>query len=91
MSKRPDRIHPYVPEMQEQLRQGRISRREFLRVATLLGVSIPAANFLAACGAPPPAAAPTAAPAAAAAEAPATRPASRGSSTRTSSARSTST
>lgn len=67
MPKRPDRIHPYVPEMQEQLRQGRVSRREFLRVATLLGVSIPMANFLAACGAP--AAAPTAAPAAPAATA----------------------
>ncbi len=78
MSKRPDRIHPYVPEMQEQLRQGRISRREFLRVATLLGVSIPAANFLAACGAPPPAAAPTAAPAAAATEAPAAAAVKRG-------------
>lgn len=66
MSKRPDRIHPYVPEMQEQLRQGRVSRREFLRVATLLGVSVPMANFLAACGAAPPTAAPTTAPAAAA-------------------------
>lgn len=64
MSRRPDRIHPYVPEMQEQLRQGRISRREFLRVATLLGVSVPMANILAACGAPAPAAAPTSAPAA---------------------------
>jgi len=65
MSERRDRVHPYVPEMQEQLRQGRVSRREFLRVATLLGVSLPVANLLAACGAAPPAAAPTAAPAAA--------------------------
>lgn len=71
MSRRPDRIHPYVPEMQEQLRQGRISRREFLRVATLLGVSVPMANFLAACGAATPPAAPTAAPAAEATAAPA--------------------
>ena len=65
MSERRDRVHPYVPEMQEQLRQGRVSRREFLRVATLLGVSLPVANLLAACGAAPPAAAPSAAPAAA--------------------------
>jgi peptide/nickel transport system substrate-binding protein len=52
MSQRRGRIHPYVPELQEQLRQGRISRREFLRAATLLGVSLPAAKILAACGAP---------------------------------------
>ncbi|MBX0328897.1 ABC transporter substrate-binding protein [Oscillochloris sp. ZM17-4] len=71
MSERRDRVHPAVPEAQEQLRQGRISRREFLRVATLLGVSAPAAYVLAACGTPT-ATAPTAAPAAAAAtEAPA--------------------
>jgi peptide/nickel transport system substrate-binding protein len=63
MARRPDRIHPAVPEAQEQLRQGRISRREFLRVATLLGVSVPAAYALAACGTAP-TAAPTAAPAA---------------------------
>jgi peptide/nickel transport system substrate-binding protein len=75
MARRPDRIHPAVPEAQEQLRQGRISRREFLRVATLLGVSVPAAYALAACGTAPAAAPPagqaTAAPAAAATTAPA--------------------
>ncbi len=78
MSKRSDRVHPAVPDFQEQLRQGRISRREFLRMVTLLGVSAPAAYIMAACGgapvqpgtqaataAPAPAAA-TAAPAAAA-------------------------
>src|SRR5205085_18018 len=81
MSKRPDRVHPAVPDFQEQLRQGRISRREFLRTVTLLGVSAPAAYVMAACGgapvqpgtqaatAAPAAAAPTAAPAAAAATA----------------------
>jgi peptide/nickel transport system substrate-binding protein len=57
--------------MQEQLRQGRISRREFLRVVTLLGVSASSAYVMAACGGAPQqpgsAAAPTAAPAAAAA------------------------
>jgi peptide/nickel transport system substrate-binding protein len=36
--------------MQDQLQQGRISRREFLRVATLLGVSASTASLLAACG-----------------------------------------
>jgi peptide/nickel transport system substrate-binding protein len=84
MSKRPDRVHPAVPDLEEQLRQGRISRREFLRVVTLLGVSAPAAYIMAACGgapvqpgtqaataAPAPAAEATAAPAAAATAAPA--------------------
>jgi peptide/nickel transport system substrate-binding protein len=52
--------HPYVPELQEQLRQGKISRREFLRYATLLGVSVGGATVLAACGQP--AAAPTPVP-----------------------------
>jgi peptide/nickel transport system substrate-binding protein len=64
MSQRRPRVHPYVPELQEQLRQGRISRREFLRGATLLGLSLPMANFLAACGASPTAPAATTAPAA---------------------------
>ncbi|MGH2521697.1 MAG: ABC transporter substrate-binding protein [Anaerolineales bacterium] len=59
MSTKPDRIHPYVPEAQEMLRQGRMSRREFLRLATLLGVSASTAYALAACA---PAATPTTAP-----------------------------
>ncbi len=58
-------LHPWVPELQDQLRQGKISRREFLRYATLLGVSVSGATVLAACGAQP-TPAPTAAPAAAA-------------------------
>ncbi|TQV79335.1 ABC transporter substrate-binding protein [Denitrobaculum tricleocarpae] len=37
------RLHPYVPELCEQLRQGAVGRREFLRTATLLGVSATAA------------------------------------------------
>jgi peptide/nickel transport system substrate-binding protein len=53
-------VHPYIPELQESLRKGEISRREFLRYATLLGLSVGAASALAACG---PAATPTAAPA----------------------------
>jgi peptide/nickel transport system substrate-binding protein len=46
------KIHPYIPEAYEQLRQGRVSRREFLRVATLLGMSAGVATVAAACGAP---------------------------------------
>jgi peptide/nickel transport system substrate-binding protein len=63
----PGRIHPAVLEGQFQLQQGRISRREFLRLATLLGLGLPAANVLAACGTPatsaPATAGPTAVPA----------------------------
>ena len=58
-------LHPWVPELQDQLRQGQISRREFLRYATLLGVSLGGATVLAACAQPTPAPAavpPTAAP-----------------------------
>jgi peptide/nickel transport system substrate-binding protein len=52
--------HPYIPELKEQYQQGRISRREFLRNATLLGMTFASATaFLAACGTTP---APTAAP-----------------------------
>ena len=46
-------LHPWVPELQDQLRKGQISRREFLRYATLLGVSLGGATALAACGAQP--------------------------------------
>ncbi len=43
-------VHPYIPELQELYRQGRCTRREFLRTATLLGMSLAAANaFLAGC------------------------------------------
>ena len=35
--------HPYIPKLKEQLSEGRISRREFLRTATLLGMSATAA------------------------------------------------
>jgi peptide/nickel transport system substrate-binding protein len=31
--------HPYIPELKEQYRQGRVTRREFLRFATLLGMT----------------------------------------------------
>jgi peptide/nickel transport system substrate-binding protein len=60
-------VHAYIPELKDLYRKGRISRREFLRNATLLGMSLGSATaFLSACGpkpteAPPP---PTEAPAA---------------------------
>ncbi len=44
---RPLKEHPYVPELKEKLRKGAIDRREFLRTATLLGVSATAAYAMA--------------------------------------------
>ena len=41
------RIHPGVKQMEEQLANGKCSRREFLRSVTLLGVAVPAAYSLA--------------------------------------------
>lgn len=58
--KKKEDMHPYVPELQDQYQKGKISRREFLRMAALLGLSAGAANVLAACGGP--AATPTSAP-----------------------------
>ena len=37
------KMHPYVPELYEQFKKGQVDRREFLRTATLLGVSATAA------------------------------------------------
>jgi peptide/nickel transport system substrate-binding protein len=43
--------HVYIPELQELYRQGRVTRREFVRNATLLGMSVASASaLLAACG-----------------------------------------
>ncbi|RME44439.1 MAG: ABC transporter substrate-binding protein, partial [Caldilineae bacterium] len=53
------KIHPYIPEAYDLLNQGRISRREFLRTVTLLGMSAGAATIAAQCAATPP---PTQAP-----------------------------
>lgn len=50
--KRMEKVHPYIPEMYDQLKQGRVSRRDFLRMATLLGLSAGAATIAAQCGAP---------------------------------------
>ena len=45
--KRPAKTHSAIPEVAEQLRKGEIDRREFLRTATLLGLSASAAYALA--------------------------------------------
>ncbi|MCL4869276.1 MAG: ABC transporter substrate-binding protein [Anaerolineae bacterium] len=42
-------IHPYIPEAFSKLEQGKISRREFLRLATLLGMHAGLATVIAAC------------------------------------------
>src|SRR6516225_489046 len=52
--------HPYVPSLRRELLDGRIGRREFLRIATLLGVTAGAAYTMA--GLPAPANAQTALP-----------------------------
>jgi peptide/nickel transport system substrate-binding protein len=47
--------HPYIPELKYQYEVGKISRREFLRNATLLGMSVASASaFLAGCAQPTP-------------------------------------
>jgi peptide/nickel transport system substrate-binding protein len=48
--KQMEKVHPYIPEAYDQLTQGRLSRREFMRLATLLGMSAGVASFAAACG-----------------------------------------
>ena len=45
-------VHPYVPELKELYRDGRITRREFLRMATLLGVSVAGAELMLSDGKP---------------------------------------
>ncbi len=47
-----ERIHPAIPDAYDKLEQGRISRREFMRFATLLGMSAATATIAAACAAP---------------------------------------
>jgi len=64
--------HVYIPELKDLYQRGRISRREFLRNATLLGMSMAGATaFVAGCAAQPTAVPPTQAPAAAPTVAPA--------------------
>jgi len=54
-----EKLHEMISELQERLRQGKIGRREFVRYASLLGLSLGAAETLAACA---PAPTPTATP-----------------------------
>lgn len=43
-------IHPYIPELKDLYQQGRISRRQFLRTAAMLGLSLTSVSaFLTAC------------------------------------------
>ncbi len=49
--KQMEAIHPYIPDAYEKLEQGRITRREFVRISTLLGMSAGVATLAAACGA----------------------------------------
>ena len=46
-----EQVHPHIPDVYEKLKQGRVTRREFLRTATLLGMSAGVATVAAACGA----------------------------------------
>jgi peptide/nickel transport system substrate-binding protein len=48
------KIHPLIPEAQNMLQKGQISRRDFLRFSTLLGLSFASAKYLAACASPTP-------------------------------------
>jgi peptide/nickel transport system substrate-binding protein len=48
MSDQNQKVHPFVPELCEQLRREDIDRREFLRTVTCLGVSAPVAFGMAA-------------------------------------------
>lgn len=45
--RRSKEVHPYIPELKNLLRKGEIGRREFLRTATVLGVSAGAAYAMA--------------------------------------------
>jgi peptide/nickel transport system substrate-binding protein len=44
-----ERAHPAIPDAYDKLLQGRVSRRDFLRFATLLGMSAGAATIAAQC------------------------------------------
>jgi peptide/nickel transport system substrate-binding protein len=44
------KIHPLVSEASKDLKAGKISRRDFLRLSALLGLSVTSAEVLAACG-----------------------------------------
>jgi len=68
----PSKVHPLITEASEKLRKGNISRRDFIRLSTLLGLTVAGAEVLAACA---PAATATTAPQVAATVAATTAPA----------------
>ncbi len=45
--KKKENTHPYIPELVEQLEQGKLTRREFIRYAALLGMSVGVASQIA--------------------------------------------
>ena len=45
--KREEKIHPAIFDLKEEMEEGRLTRRGFLRFATLLGMSAAAASTLA--------------------------------------------
>jgi len=60
IKKKREDVHPYIPELKELYRGGRITRREFIRNAAMLGLTLSSVSaFLAACA---PAPEPTATP-----------------------------
>jgi peptide/nickel transport system substrate-binding protein len=70
-----EKLHKAIPDLQDQYQKGKMSRREFIRYATLLGTSVATAQALAACGpAQTPATEAPAAPAATEAPAPTATP-----------------
>jgi len=72
------RIHPAIPDLQSDLRKGKMTRREFMRFATLLGMSVGAATVAAQCGGPAQPAAPAGGEEAAGGEEQAAAPAAGG-------------
>ena len=46
---KPQKIHPLIPEARNELQKGNLSRRDFLRLSSLLGLSVATSQFLAAC------------------------------------------
>ncbi len=47
MKKNNNEVHPWIPELVSQMERGKLTRREFLRYATLLGMSAAAATSVA--------------------------------------------
>ncbi len=60
IKKKPSKkVHSYIPELKNLYRKGRVTRREFMRNACLLGMSVAGASaFLTACATEEPTAVP---------------------------------